>query len=152
MLQVPPQNSPKNSFSFSATFPGSAAVIRLTTENNKTMDNNLREVLMPLAIFGAFGGALVFFTRTLTDYILRKRMIDKGYVNEEAQSIFKQHAADNKYSSLKWGLIVFFGGLSLILMEYIDFDTRSPFPYGLFAVAVSLGFLLYYFLVKKDSK
>ena len=46
--------------------------------------------------------------------------------------------------------IVFFGGLSLILMEYIDFDRRSTLPYGLFAVSVSLGFLLYYFLVKKE--
>jgi hypothetical protein len=115
------------------------------------MDNNLREVLMPLAILGSFGGALVFFTRTLTEYILKKRMIDKGYVNEETQSIFKQHANDNKYAALKWGLIIFFGGFSLILMEFIDYDTRSPFPYGLFAVSVSLGFLIYYFIVKKDS-
>jgi hypothetical protein len=114
------------------------------------MDNNLREVLMPLAILGTFGTGLVFFTRAITDYILKKKMIEKGYVNDETQSIFKQHAADNKYSSLKWGLIIFFGGFSLILMEYIDFDNRSPFPYGLFAVSVSLGFLLYYFLVKKD--
>lgn len=105
---------------------------------------------MPLAILGSFGTALVFFTRAITDYILKKKMIDKGYVNEETQSIFKQHANDNKYSALKWGLIIFFGGFSLILMEYIEFDNRSPLPYGLFAVSVSLGFLLYYYLVKKD--
>jgi hypothetical protein len=115
------------------------------------MDNNLREVLMPLAILGSFGGALVFFTRTLTEYILKKRMIDKGYVNEDTQSIFKQHANDNKYSALKWGLITFFGGLSLIVMEVIDYDSRSPLPYGIFAVFVSLGFLVYYYIVKKDS-
>jgi hypothetical protein len=123
----------------------------LQTENNITMDHNLREVLMPLTILGSFGAALIFFTRAITDYILKKKMIDKGYVNEETQSIFKQHANDNKYSSLKWGLIIFFGGFSLILMEFIDFDNRSPFPYGLFAVSVSFGFLLYYFLVKRDS-
>ena len=107
---------------------------------------------MPLAILGSFGGALVFFTRTITEYILKKKMIDKGFVNDETQSIFKQHANDNKYASLKWGLITFFGGLSLILMEYIDFDSRSPLPYGLFAVFVSVGFLLYYFLVKKENE
>lgn len=105
---------------------------------------------MPLTIIGSFGGAVVFFAKTISDYILKKKMIEKGFVNEDTQAIFKQHAQTNKYGSLKWGLIIFFAGFSLILMEFIDFDTRSPLPYGLFAVAVSLGFLIYYFLVKKE--
>ena len=114
------------------------------------MDSDLREVLMPIAILGSFGTAIYFFTRVMTDYILKKKMIEKGFVNDDTQAIFKQHTADNKYSALKWGLIVFFGGLSLIIMEYVTVRPESPLPYGLFAVSVSLGFLLYYFIVKKD--
>src|SRR5688572_22554690 len=111
------------------------------------MNEHLKDVLMPLAILGSFGGALVLFTRALTDYYLKRKMIEKGFVNEDTQSIFKKQASeDNKYVSLKWGLIIFFAGLSLILMEYIEFDRQSPLPYGLFAVSVSLGFLIYYFL------
>ena len=77
-------------------------------------------------------------------------MIDKGFVNDDTQAIFKQHTTDNKYSSLKWGLIVFFAGFALIIMEYIPVASYSPLPYGLFAVSVSLGFLIYYFVVKKE--
>jgi hypothetical protein len=117
------------------------------------MDNSLREVLMPIAIMGSFGGAVYFFTKVMTDYLLKKKMVDKGFVNEDTQAIFKQHVAkDNKFASLKWGLIIFFAGLSLIIMEYLPSGPESPLPYGLFAVFVSLGFLIYYFLVKKDSK
>ena len=116
------------------------------------MDNNLREVLMPLAIFGGLGTALYFFVRVMTDYILKKKMIEKGFVNDDTQAIFKQHTVDNKYSSLKWGLITFFAGVSLIIMEYIPARPESPMPYGLFAVSVSLGFLIYYFMMKNDSK
>ena len=79
-------------------------------------------------------------------------MIDKGYVNEEAQAIFKKYSADNRYGSLKWGLLAFFGGLALILMEYIDVDSRSPLPYGMMAVSLSLGFLVYYIIVKREAK
>jgi hypothetical protein len=114
------------------------------------MDHGLRDVLMPLTIIGTFGAAIVLFARTLTDYILKKKMIEKGYVNDDTQAIFKRHTDENRYSSLKWGLIIFFGGLSLIIMEYLNYDNQSPLPYGLFAVFVSLGFLIYYFLVKKD--
>lgn len=114
------------------------------------MDHELRQVLMPLVILGSIGGSIVLFTRTLTDYILKKRMIEKGFVNEDTQAIFKRNTEENKYSSLKWGLIILSAGLSLIMMEYIDYETRSTLPYGLFAVFVSLGFLIYYFMVKKE--
>jgi hypothetical protein len=116
------------------------------------MDHNLKEVLMPIAILGSFGTAIYFFTRIMTDYILKKKMIEKGFVNDDTQAIFKQQTVDNKYSSLKWGLITFFAGVSLIIMEYIPARPESPLPYGLFAVSVSLGFLIYYFMMKKDSK
>lgn len=114
------------------------------------MDDGLRSVLMPLVILGTIGSTMVLFTRTLTDYILKKKMIDKGFVNEDTQAIFKRNTDENKYSSLKWGLIILFAGLSLVVMEFIQYDSRSPLPYGLFAVFVSLGFLIYYFIVKKE--
>ena len=110
------------------------------------------EVLMPISILGSFGLSVYFFTKVMTDYILKKKMIDKGYVNEDTQSIFKQHTSENKYAALKWGLIIFFAGLSLILMEYIPTGHESPLPYGMFAVSVSLGFLIYYYIVKKETK
>ncbi len=116
------------------------------------MNGELRDVLMPIAIMGSFGAGVYFFTKVMTDYLLKKKMVDKGFVNDETQAIFKQHKADNKASSLKWGLIIFFAGMALIIMEYLPSGPESPLPYGLFAVSVSLGFLSYYFLIKKDSK
>ncbi|HEY9047332.1 MAG TPA: DUF6249 domain-containing protein [Ohtaekwangia sp.] len=112
----------------------------------------MEHVLMPIAIIGSFGTSVYFFTKVITDYILKKKMIDKGFVNEESQSIFRAHTAENKFSSLKWGLIAFFGGISLIAMDYLDVRPDSTLPYGLFAVSLSLGFLIYYFLVKRDIK
>ena len=110
----------------------------------------LRDILMPLTIIGSFGTAIFFFTKVMTDYVLKKKMIDKGFVNDDTQAIFKEHTADNRFSSLKWGLIIFFAGLSLVVMEYIPTSPDSPLPYGLFALSVSLGFLIYYFVVKKE--
>src|SRR5258706_5491180 len=109
------------------------------------MDQNLQEVLMPITILGSFGTAVYFFVKVLTDYILKKKMIEKGFVNDDTQAIFKQHSSDEgKFPSLKWGLIAFFAGVSLIIMEYIPVSPQSPLPYGLFTIAVSLGFLIYY--------
>ena len=114
------------------------------------MDHNLKDVLMPLAILGTFGGSLILFSKTLLDYRLKKNMIDKGFVNEDTQAIFKKQTSDDKFSALKWGLIIFFAGLSLIVIEYVPSGPESPLPYGVFALFVSLGFLVYYYLVKKE--
>jgi hypothetical protein len=114
------------------------------------MDNNLREVLMPMTILGTIGASVYIFTKTMTDYILKKKMVEKGFVNDDAQAIFKQHTAENKFVSLTWGLIMLFVGLALIIMEYIPTSPESPLPYGLIAVSISIGFLLYFFIVKKE--
>ena len=114
------------------------------------MDQGLKDVLMPIAVLGSIGTTMILFTRTIADYILKKKMIEKGFVNEDTQAIFKRNTEENKYVTLKWGLIILFAGLSLILMEYIGYDNQSPLPYGLFAMFVSLGFLIYYFVVKKE--
>jgi hypothetical protein len=110
------------------------------------------EVLMPISILGSFGTSLYFFTKVLTDYILKKKMIEKGFVSEDTQAIFKTYKEQNKFSSLKWGLLFFTGGISLILMHVLDVRPDSPLPYGIFTVALSLGFLVYYFLVKKEIR
>jgi len=116
------------------------------------MDHGTVQVLMPLTIIGTFGAALVIFARTITDYILKRKMIEKGFVGEDAQALFKRNTEENKYASLKWGLIAFSGGLALIIMEYIEYDNTSPLPYGLFAMFISLGFLAYYYIVRKETK
>ncbi len=107
---------------------------------------------MPVTILGSLSAGIYLIIKVMTDYLLKKKMVDKGFVNDDTQAIFKQHTAENKFSSLKWGLIIFFAGLALIIMEYVPAGPESPLPYGLFAVSVSLGFLLYYFLIKKDIR
>ncbi len=108
---------------------------------------------MPIAIMGTMGASVYFFTKVMTDYILKKKMIEKGFVNDDTQAVFKNHStSESKFPSLKWGLLIFFAGLSLIIMEYIPVSPESPLPYGLFAVAVSLGFLIYYFIVKQSNE
>jgi len=39
----------------------------------------------------------------MTDYILKKKMIEKGFVNDDTQAILSSTPPHNKYPSLKWG-------------------------------------------------
>jgi hypothetical protein len=114
--------------------------------------HSILQVLLPVAIFGSFGTTLYFFTKVLTDYILKKKMIEKGFVTEETQSVFKEHKATNKYSSLKWGLLTFSSGIALIIIDATGVDADSTLPYGIFAVCLSVGFMVYYYMVKREVR
>jgi hypothetical protein len=37
-------------------------------------------------------------------------------------------------------------------MEFIPTYGNSPLPFGMFAISVSLGFLIYYYIVKREVK
>lgn len=115
------------------------------------MDHNLVEILVPIGVLGTLAAGLVLFTNTLTDYFLKKRMVDKGIVGNDAVDLLKKQES-SKYSSLKWGLIILFGGLGLIILDAIPYGPHSVLPYGIFAVSVSLGFLIYYFMVKRMTQ
>lgn len=111
------------------------------------------DVLMPVAILGSLGASLYYFTKVMTDYILKKKMIEKGYVNEESQSIFKEYRKEeNQNASLKWGLIILSGGIGLILIDFLDVRPDETLPYGIFAVTVSLGYLVYFYIVKRGAR
>lgn len=115
------------------------------------MDHNLQEVLMPIAVLGTFGLFVTVFTKTLTDYFLRKKMVEKGLIGDDASQLLHQQN-ENKFAALKWGLIILFGGLGLILIELISLDVNSTLPYGLFAMSLSAGFLVYFYIVQKMNK
>ena len=126
---------------------------QIPTNSNLTIMDSIFHVLMPVSILGSLGVSLYYFTKTVTDYILRKKMIEKGYMTEESQAIFKSYKEqDNRFASLKWGLIVLCGGIGLIIIDSLNVTPESPLPYGVFAVSLSVGFLAYYFIVRKEVK
>ena len=106
------------------------------------------DIIPVIAIISTFGSIILFVT-TLTNYSLKRKLIEKNMVNEETANIFK--SVSSKQNSLKWGLIVLFGGLGLIIIDVMRLDGNNAMSYGIEAVCISIGFLLYYFLIKNEG-
>lgn len=71
-------------------------------------------------------------------------------VNEETANLFAKQ--DNRQSALKWGLIVLFGGIGLIIIDSMGLDGDEAMPYGIEAVCIAVGFLVYYTMMKKEAE
>jgi len=109
---------------------------------------------------------IVFFAlyqtiRLLSEHFLKRKLINTGNVEKVAilSAPVKSQEEVNKYPSLKWGLVAFMAGLGLIIIEIIrssssqDIDWgRNFLPYGIELVFISLGFLIYFFIVNRKKE
>jgi hypothetical protein len=94
----------------------------------------------------AFGIYLIM--KPFTKYLLRQRLMELGQWNEESLRQLDDEK-DLPTDNLKWGLILMFSGLGLILAAFVPYSFDSTLPYGIVAASTSIGFLIYYGIVVK---
>lgn len=119
--------------------------------------NNLSEIFVTGIVF--FG---IYQIISLISVHLLKRKLIKAEQYERVNTLenFKPTNEEvNSYPSLKWGLVALMTGIGFIIIEVLgllneDFiegrDTVMPF--GILLVSISLGFLIYFFIVNRKKK
>lgn len=109
--------------------------------------------------FGPFLVGITFFVSiavviiSLSNNRLKKKMIELGHVDENSIKLFGQ-SLKYKFDSLKWGLILFFGGVGLVIISLLPSHLYhdSVLPFGIEIIMISLGFLSYFLLVKNRKE
>jgi hypothetical protein len=87
----------------------------------------------------------------LYNYRLKRRIIDSGPIDDNALKFLTSLSGFGS-EVLKWGIILLFGGLGLVVLEFIPIKaSQSSLPYGVEAIFLAVGFLVYYFIVKKQK-
>ncbi len=112
------------------------------------MDGNLGVTI----VFTAITIGVVVIILAILNNRLKSKMINAGFVDESSVKILSSSFNNFKFDTLKWGLILLFGGAGLILLNYIPYPDRSPLPFGIEAVCLALGFLVYYFIVRSENR
>ena len=100
-----------------------------------------------IAILIAISVVIVVFT----NYDLKKKILSKENIDDKMFLILNNLTGFGS-EMLKWGIILFFGGIGLIVLEFLPYNENSPLPYGVMTVFVSFGFLTYYLLMKNQKK
>ena len=108
----------------------------------------MEDIIVPIGILSVLFFGIVSIIRAITDYQLRRKLIQLGHVDQPVSGVLRP-AQDGRLTALKWGLIILFGGVGLIVISLFDMDD-SPLPFGIEAVSIAIGFLTYYFISKKE--
>jgi len=108
--------------------------------------------LLPFIIVILFFIIIAVLIIAMLNYRLKKRLLETGPINE---STVKMISALGSYgtAALKWGLILFFTGFGLIVLEYLPYSAvDSPLPYGVLTIFIAIGFLTYYLIIQAKNK
>ena len=107
--------------------------------------------IAPFAVMIALIVAVVVLTRAILQHRLKQRLAQSGLLNEQMmKDFFRQDGWPLEI--LKWCLLLFFGGLGLVVLQFVPFRAdESPLPYGVESMFLSLGLGIYYFIVRKQQ-
>jgi len=111
------------------------------------MDSNLSVAIMFIAAFSA----VAFIINGILGYRIKLKMIKTGLVDLESIKLLKQLNGDTRLRALKWGLILFFGGVGLLILQVVPYSLNSPLPYGIESISIAVGFFIYYLLAFKHK-
>lgn len=110
-----------------------------------------------------FVTGIVFFgfyhiIRLISEHILKSRIIKAGHIDKAGiLESAKLNEEVNRYPSLKWGMVALTTGIGLIVIEVMRqvrpemIQYNTSFPAGILLVFISLGFLIYFFLMNRKA-
>lgn len=113
------------------------------------------ELLVTIVVFFSF----YHIFKLLSDHILKSRLIKAGHIDKAGiLETPKVNAEVNKYPSLKWGLVALMTGIGFIIIEImriyvpqtIDYN-NAVLPVGILLVFISMGFLIYFFIMNRKT-
>ena len=112
------------------------------------MDSNTSVAIM----FASAFGVTAFIINSLLNYRLQSRMLKMGTMDTETLKLVKEVNQDSNSKTLKWGLILFFGGMGLIVLHSIGCKPDDLLPYGIEAMFIAAGLFAYYMIIHQKQK
>lgn len=112
------------------------------------------EYLQPVFVLSVLFGGTTILSNVFLSHRFKNKVVNAGKldINPELMQSFFAKKETNELETLKWGLIVLFGGIGLIVIHFLNFDINSALPWGVEMTAISAGFLTYFFTARAIKK
>ncbi len=121
----------------------------------------MEEQLGIMVVVGTVFYGIYSIIKITMDYLLRRRIIKMGHVDKaNILAPVQENSEDKRYPTLKYGLVAFFGGIGLVIIDLIGnaggsrwvFEEHSLLPLGIELVFISAGFLSYFLYINLRKK
>jgi hypothetical protein len=98
----------------------------------------------PVLLLAVLAWALVTTTRTLSEQHTRRKLIEARLDDQEIRALLSRPEAADRFSSLKWGLLLVGVGMGLVTAQFLPYDGEDPITFGLMFVYGGAALLVYH--------
>ena len=92
--------------------------------------------------------SMLALVKMIVDYATRKKLIEKGLVDEKVKYLFGNMGENNFLSNIKWGIVLLSIGIAFFWRQFMDFRVEGETVIGLMFILMGIGFFVYYFIAK----
>ena len=113
------------------------------------MSGELTAVLIVATIFFSLSSIV----RTIVDNNLRKKLIDKGMLNEDVKFLYQSRQEGQISNSLKWGMVLIAVGAAVLIGQYAPYSFHEEATISAMFIMAGLALIAYYVMAKQmDEK
>lgn len=105
--------------------------------------------ISPLIVFLV---VMAFIVKIILDNMTRRKLIDKGMLDENVKYLYAQKPESQVLSSLKWGMILIGVGIAIFIGQLVPPDLAEEVTIGGMFVLAGLGLVLYHVIASKMVK
>lgn len=104
----------------------------------------MSEILVPIIVVPSMFLAIFAIIKTVSDNSVRRKVIDKGMVDENVKHLFESSHSEFRPNSLKWGMVLMAIGLAILIGQMAPYSLQSEVTIGGGFILSGLALVLYY--------
>lgn len=112
----------------------------------------MEEVLVPIVVVPAVFFSFVAIVKTISDNNVRRRVIDKGILDENIKFLFEKKYSDYVPVSLKWGMVLIALGIAILIGQLVPYSFHEEATISAMFILGGVALILYYFIASKMAK
>jgi di/tricarboxylate transporter len=97
--------------------------------------------MLPLIVFF---GVVAYVIKIILDNATRKKLIDKGMVDENVKYLYLDKPSSQTLSALKWGMVAIGIGIAIFVGQMVQYNLREEITIGCMFIFGGLALVIYY--------
>lgn len=101
---------------------------------------------VPLIVFF---GVVAYVVKIILENATRRKLIDKGMVDENVKYLYADRPKSRILSALKWGMVAIGIGIALFIGQMVEHDLQRQVTFGCMLIFGGLALVIYYAIAKR---
>jgi hypothetical protein len=97
--------------------------------------------MLPLIVFF---GVVAYVIKIVLDNSIRKKLIDKGMVDENVKYLYLDKPKSQTLSALKWGMVAIAIGIAIFIGQMVETEMQAEVTIGCMFIFGGLALVIYY--------